>query len=373
MKQRQPVYEVVMRDPQTGTQAFLVIDTLGSGVAGGGIRMMPTVTLEEVRRLAQTMTHKFSAIDVPMGGAKAGIIADPNAPDKNVHLEAFARMVEPFLKNMYIAGEDMGTTVADVGLIYRTAGCSWVEVVRHKANNQTLPEDFDPANFAGVNLEAKLTGFGVFEATMEACVVLGLAPDQTKVALQGFGTVGSETAERLSQQGFSIVTVADVQGTIHHHQGLPVDELLKAKDEMGAIDRDKLTFDYQALPREAWLALEADILIPAAIADTIDPNNVDQINAKLVVEAANIPVTAEAEAALFERGVAVVPDFIANAGAAGGFGLLLTDQVATEPEAVFAELGKRMRRATHEVLTVSQSEKQLPREVAVRLAERRLG
>jgi glutamate dehydrogenase/leucine dehydrogenase len=119
-----------MRAPETGTEAYLVVDSLRSGFAAGGIRMTPDVTPDEVRRLARTMTYKFSAVGVPIGGAKAGIVADPGSPERGAHLRAFARLMEPFLRELYVAGEDMGTTAADLELIYREIGRSWTELPR---------------------------------------------------------------------------------------------------------------------------------------------------------------------------------------------------------------------------------------------------
>ncbi len=373
---RQPKYQIEMHDPETNTHAFLIIDTLRNGFCGGGIRMSPTVTKEEVHRLAQAMTYKFSAVDVPVGGSKSGIVADPNSPDREVHLRAFAKMAAPFLSEMYVAGEDMGTTAADVGLIYSQANCSWFDVVKKHMGQDgatlSLTPDFNPTDLNGVNLEEELTGFGVAEVTEEACDVLQLDTTQTRVAIQGFGTVGSITARNLNQKGFKVVAVSDVEGTLYHPGGLVVDELLAAKNSLGTIDRTKLDSEYQSLDRDEWLGLDVDVLIPAAIADTIHMKNVSQIKASLIIEAANIPVTEVAEKYLFDHGIAVVPDFIANVGTAGGFGLLLTNQVPLEPEAVFTELGRRMRKSTRDVLSLSQQEKILPRDVAVQLAEQRL-
>jgi glutamate dehydrogenase (NAD(P)+) len=144
---------------------------------------------------------------------------------------------------------------------------------------------------------------------------------EATIAIQGFGSVGSGTARFLAQKGAKVIAVADVDGTIYQEDGLPVDQLIAARDELGSIDREKLDCSYEEHPRDDWLALGAHILIPAAVADTITKNNVQRITSRLVVEAANIPVTIEAEKQLHRLGVAVVPDFIANAGAACGFGM----------------------------------------------------
>lgn len=371
-----PLYEIVMYDPNTGTKALLVIDTVNNGLTAGGIRMTPTVSLEEIRRLARAMTHKFSLVGVPLGGAKAGIVADPASPDKEAHLRAFARLAEPFLKELYIAGEDMGTTAEDLALIYRESGASWMELAKRKLAERgialEIPQHFDPTDVGGHNLEEILAGYGAAEVTEEACTHLGLAPQKARVSIQGFGTVGSWTARYLAEKGFSIVAVADAQGTLYSPDGLAVEELLRAKDELGTIVRDKLTnCDYEELDRDGWPAVEAEVLIPAAVADAIHGENVSHVNSqvRLVVEAANLPVTERAERALFERGVALVPDLIASAGAAGGLGMALMGQVPLDPTAIMQELSLRMRRAVREALSMSEQYEILPREAAMRLAQ----
>jgi glutamate dehydrogenase/leucine dehydrogenase len=370
---RKPLYEIAMYDPQTNTRAFLVIDSLQTGVAGGGIRMRPDLTLDEVRRLAQSMTYKLSAVRVPAGGAKAGIVADPGAPDKKVRLRAFAKMMEPFLKTIYAPGEDMGTTAEDVAYMYEVIDYSLMKLSARNAEKYgiklEIPDDFDPSAVGDVNLELILTGHGVAESTEQACTLVDIDSQGARVAIQGFGTVGSMTADFLAKKGFAIVAVADVQGTIYQPDGLPVEKLLAAADASGNIDYNKLDFEHQVLQRDEWLAVEADILIPAAVPDTIHGDNVVRVKAQLIVEAANIPVTEEAEKYLFEKGVAIVPDFIASAGAAGGLGIVLTGQVPLDPPKILDEIGQRIKDATRRVLSMSRAEKIQPRRAAIKLAE----
>jgi glutamate dehydrogenase (NAD(P)+) len=373
---RKSLYEVTMYDSRTDTQAFLVIDTLQMGLAGGGIRMTPHVTLDEVRRLGKTMTYKFGAVKVPFGGAKSGIVADPHSPDKKKHLAAFAQMAAPFLNTLYVAGEDMGTTAEDIAYIYKEVGISWVKVAKEKMAERgqelQIPDDFEPSAAGGENLEEILTGFGIAEVSTEACDFTGLKQDQARVAIQGFGTVGSMTAKFISDKGFKIVAVADISGTIYHPEGLPVEKLLAAKDKSGTIDRAKMPQDCQILDRDEWLNLDVDILIPAAIGDAIRKDNVAGVKAKLVVEGANFPVTEEAERYFYQHGIANVPDFVANAGAAGGFGMLLTGQVPLDPGKILEALASRLRETTREVLSLSKKKGIPPRFAAIRLAEERL-
>lgn len=370
---RGPVYEVSMVEPDTGVRCYLVIDSLGAGVAAGGVRMTPGVDLGEVRRLARAMTHKFAAVRVPAGGAKAGIAADPRSPDKQKILAGFARLIEPFLRTIYVPGEDMGTSSSDIATIASTLGSSWIKLAKAVAARHAItlqiPDDFDPTQASGTNLELILTGHGIAEVTEEACSMLGIEPAGARVAIQGFGTVGSMAASFLGTKGFKVVAVADIEGTLYRPDGLPIDALMAACDDGGHIDRRKLDFAHQALPRDAWLAVDADVLLPAAIPDAIAEENQSQIRARLVVPGANIAVTEGAERALHARRVAVVPDFIANAGAAGGLGMLLTGQVPLDPGEILAETARRLRRSTRAVLSASLGRDVTPRSVALRIAD----
>jgi len=379
MKLEGPCYEMRLRDPDTGTEAFLVIDSLNSGFAAGGVRLSPTVTLEEVRRLARLMTLKFSIFGIPLGGAKAGIVADPISPDKEGHIKAFARLAGPLLREIYIAGEDLGTTAKDIELIYREAGCSWFDVMAKRMGEKiealglSLDElkDLQPTDLGGVNLEEMLTGFGLAEVAEEAAAVMGLNPKKSRVSIQGFGTVGGAAAQYLVGKGFRLVAVADAAGVIYREEGLPIEELLKARDELGTIDRAKLAFEFEELSREEWLGLDVEVLVPAAVSQAIHEGNIGKISpkVKLVIEGANMPTTEEADRSLFERGVVVIPDFIANAGAACGFGMLLTLQVPPEPAKVLDELSRRLRGVTRKVLERGSKQHMPPRRAAEELAK----
>jgi glutamate dehydrogenase (NAD(P)+) len=179
-------------------------------------------------------------------------------------------------------------------------------------------------------------------------------------------------AKFMADKGFTIVAVADIAGTIYHPDGLPLEKLFAAKDERGTIDRARMPQDCQILDRDEWLNLDVDILVPAAIGDAIRKDNVSGVKAKLVVEGANFPVTEEAERYFYQHGIANVPDFVANAGAAGGFGMLLTGQVPLDPRKILEALSSRLRETTRKVLSMSKEKGTSPRFVALGLAEERL-
>ncbi|RJP17801.1 MAG: Glu/Leu/Phe/Val dehydrogenase [Candidatus Abyssobacteria bacterium SURF_5] len=372
---RKPLYRLQVHDETLKFTGYVVVDSLVNGLSAGGLRMRQGLPEREVGRLARAMTHKFAAARIPLGGAKSGIDADPRRPDKAQVIARFGELLQPILSSIYLVGEDMGTIKADILNLYRAAGLNPVAVAKRKMSAKgftvDLPDDFDMFSDES-NLEEIMTGFGIAECAEEACGRLGIQLAGATVSIQGFGTVGAGTAQFLVQKGATIVAVADINGTIYRPEGIPVEHLLKARDELGAINRAVLEFDYTKMPREDWLAVDAQILIPAAIADAIHKDNVRRISSKLVIEAANIPVTAEAEKHLQKMNVALIPDFIANAGAACGLGLILSGQCKFDPHEVLQEVAQRIRTATARVLEMSHSKKILPRKAAEKIAEEEL-
>lgn len=374
-KGRKPAYKLEVNFEKLGIKGYLIIDSLINGLSAGGLRMCEGLTEDEVARLARTMTYKFAAADIPMGGAKAGIALDPRHPAKREVIEIFAKAIRPILAEKYIVGEDLGTTKADISHLYSSAKINPIVVVKKKmaAKGITIDLDDDVDLLSDeTDLGDLVTGFGVAECADEACSRVGLSLDKATVAIQGFGTVGSGAARYLTEKGAKIVAVADVEGTIYRTKGLPVDKLTAARDELGTIDRGKLDFDFIEKSRDEWMSMYAQILVPAAVADAITKKNAEKVTAKLIVEAANIPVTEEAERILYHMGVAIVPDFIANAGGACGFGLLLTGQVGYDVEEIFREVGNRIRSATAHVMEAGQANNIFPRKAAEDLAEAEL-
>ncbi len=371
----EPYYRVELRDEASGLRGFVVVHSLVNGFSAGGLRMHPQVTLKEIGRLAETMTYKFAAVGVPIGGGKSGIVGDPAGRNKKKLIQAFSMMIRPFLRSIYLAGEDMGINVNDVALLYGTAEINPISVAKERMADLgiklKLSDDLDITDTEG-NLEELLTGKGLAECVEEACRSLKMSVKGAGVSVQGFGTVGGSTALFLSEMGMKIVAVSDIDGVIYDPRGLPVERIYAAKDLNGRIDRRKLNFKYRKLPGSRWLEVDADILVPAAGKDVINRRNMDKIKARLIVEGANIPTTAEARAELHKRSVTVIPDFVANAGASCGFGCLMTGQVEYSAEKIYGEMCRRIRRATRRLLKESGEENITPRQAAVRMAERQL-
>jgi len=366
--------EVTLYDPETGIKAFIVVHRLIGGICGGGVRMSPNVTLTEVAQLARTMTYKFAAMGVQVGGAKSGIVYDPRSPNKKEADAAFGRLAMPLLSTVYMIGEDMGTNAEDVSIIYNTAGVNPIEMAKKKTKERgitlNLPENVEFSKLGGESFEEIITGYGIAEAADEAVRLLSLDLAGATVAIQGFGTVGSITARNLARRGARVIAVTDIEGTISNDDGLDVEKLIAAKDRHGTIGRSKLDFPFTKGGGEGWLTAGAQIVVPAAVAGAINEKNVKTVTAKLILEGANIPITPGAQEVLTRKGTPIIPDFIANAGAAAGFGLVLTGQCPVEK--VFEEFSRRIRDGVRYAVLESKKSSITTRQAAVNLANKNL-
>lgn len=334
-------------DPDTGVKGYFVIDKLVNGSCGGGIRMRQGLERGEVERLARTMTYKLAVLNMPSGGAKAGIDYDPTAPDALEVLQRFLAAHKPFLLENWSTSEDLGTKEEDILKILAGMGIgsSVQAAIKNSGDPAKVMERLKTVfslTIDGMPVTDVTTGYGVAVALKAAVEVLGLSPGSIRVAVQGFGSVGASAALYIEKLGCSVVAVADAQGTIYQPDGITVKELLPLRDKLGVINRATLPAYYMLLPREEWLGLDVDVLIPAAIADAINEENMGQVNARLIIEGANIPTTEAAERELQKRGVYVIPDFIANVGGAGLFGAVLDLDVSPSEAAIFGYLEQRI-------------------------------
>lgn len=331
--------------------AIVVIDNTAMGPSVGGVRMAPDVSLQECMRLARAMTLKNAAAGLPHGGGKAVIQADPTQdPARKQRLvRAFAQAIRSL--DDYVPGPDMGTDETCMAWVREEIGRS-VGL---------------PRVIGGIPLdEIGATGFGVAVAAEVAQAFGGVPLQGARVAIQGFGAVGRHAARHLLERGARIVAVCDSRGAVFAAEGLDVPALLALK----AGGRPVTDLDgVQSGPRDAVIAADCDILIPAARPDILDAANIDAVRATLIVQGANIPATAEAEERLRQRGVLQIPDFIANAG--GVICAAVEYAGGTESQAM-ATIEERIRRNTREVLQRAREHDESPREAATALAENRL-
>ena len=334
-----PEKVVCVSDRRSGMRGVLVVDNSARGVGKGGTRMAPNLSVGEVARLARTMTWKWAAVDLFHGGAKAGILGDPAAPNKEEVLRAFARALANEVPAEYVFGLDMGLVEKDAAIFVDELGDRGAAVGLPGVLGG-LPYD-----------ELGVTGYGVAEATDAAATAIALPLEGARVAVQGFGAVGQAAGERLVELGAVITAVSTAAGAVVDTDGIDLPRLVSLRRELG----DACVIEYGgALDPSAALATDAQILVAAAREDVIDTDLAASTDARLVVEAANMPTTPGALEVLDARGVTVVPDFIANAGgivAAAHSMDARYSPFTVSPGDVFPMISTKIRQNTLTVLT----------------------
>lgn len=347
--------EVTWSDPVSGRKGYLVIDRLVRGVCSGGLRMRKGCTLEEVRGLAQGMTLKeglhYSPSNryVPLGGAKGGIDCDPHDPDMRGVLTRYLQSMSALLRAHWTMGEDLGLQQKLIDEVITELGLeSSIQAVYpllddRDASIQRLHKAF-AVDVNGVGLGELVGGLGVAESVLTALDELGKPRRGARVVIQGFGSMGGATARYLAQAGMLVVGIADANGVIVNPEGLDVETLLASRNTFGEIDRQRLRSEDVQLPREQWLAVDTDVLVPAAISYCITADNQHEISASLIVEAANMPVLKEAEEMLVARGIQVVPDFVSNSATNAWWWWMLFGDIEPDVDASERKIRKEMSR-----------------------------
>lgn len=342
--------ELTWTDDETGMNGFVVIDRLSRGLSGGGLRMRAGCTIDEVRDLARGMSLKEPVVYtpgdkyIPLGGAKAGIDCDPYDPRAREVLGRFARAIKPLVDTCFATGEDFGVRQDVIDEVFAAEG-----IASSAGAGYRVVEDGAEAGMArqlaafavevdGVGLGELVGGYGVATCVLAAITHRGLVAESTTAVVQGFGSMGGATARYLAKAGVKVVGISDREGLIYNPLGLDVETLLLTRDSLGVIDRGQLRTDDEQRPGTEWLCLDADVLVPAAMSYVITPDNVGEIRATIVVEAANVATLAAAEKILHDRGVTFVPDFVANVGTNAWWWWVVFGDIEPTAGASFAKL-----------------------------------
>lgn len=313
---KNPVKQVIVTLPITmddGSikvfEGFRVIHSNILGPSKGGIRFDPKVNLDEVKALAAWMTWKCAVVDIPYGGAKGGIKCNPREMSAG-EIERLMRaytlsMIEIFGPDRDIPAPDMGTGPREMAWLMdeysRTQGMTINSVVTGK-----------PLVLGGSLGRTEATGRGVMVSALAAMEKLKINPYKSTCAVQGFGNVGTFAALLLEERGVKVVAISDLSGGYYNKNGIHIQDAIDYRTQNnGSLDGfDKA----EKITNEDLLTLDVDVLVPAATEDVITSHNVDKIRARLIVEGANGPTSAKADAVIAEKGIMVAPDILANAG-----------------------------------------------------------
>lgn len=289
-------------------EGYRVIHDNILGPSKGGIRYTPDVTLDEVKALASWMTWKCAVANIPFGGAKGAIKCDPSKLSK-IELEKITRrytanMLSVFGPDTDIPAPDMNTNEQTMAWIMDTYSMHMQKTVTDVVTGK-------PLIIGGSLGRFEATGRGVMITTLEAMKKLNIKPQEANIVVQGFGNVGSVSADLLEENGCRIIAVSDISGGYYNKNGIHIEEAIRYVRKNKTLDGgnfgDKIT-------NEELLELECDVLVPAAKEDQIDRNNAPRLKTRLIVEGANGPTSADADEILREKEIMVIPDILANAG-----------------------------------------------------------
>ena len=342
---------------------YRVQHSTGRGPGKGGIRFHPSVTLAEVEGLAMLMTWKCAVTDLPLGGAKGGVAVDPRKLTR--------RQVERLTKRytaaiLPIIGPEQDIPAPDVNTDEATMAWIVDTVTMMTGKHSPAVVTGKPVELGGSRGRTEATGRGVAFVTLELLKRMGKRPEETHVAVQGFGNVGSITAKALAEAGCKIVAISDVSGGYAAPGGIEIPKAIEHTRK----HPQRLLEGFPGLSKisnEELLSLDVDVLVPAALEGQITAANARSVRAKVIVEGANGPVTSEADRILTERGVTIVPDILANAG-----GVVVSYFEWVQSRAGFYweldEIERRleiyMRRAMDLVLSTAKTYDSTPREAA---------
>ena len=273
----------------------------------GGVRYHPEADMEEVRALASLMTWKTALANIPFGGAKGGVQCDPASMSSNELNRVTRRYVQNIDHilgpNRDILAPDLGTNAQTMAWVMDTYG----QIHGHNPASVTGK----PVELGGSDGRESATGRGAVFITTEAVADMGISMKGSRVVIQGFGNVGSWFARISSEQGCLITAVSDAYGGVFNSKGLDIKALCDHVAESGFVAGFRNAED---ITNQELLELDCEVLVPAAIDRVINADNADNVKAKLVVEAANHPLTPEADEVLANRGILVLPDILVNAG-----------------------------------------------------------
>ncbi len=290
-------------------EGYRVIHSTILGPSKGGIRFDPHVNLDEVKALAAWMTWKCAVVDIPYGGAKGGVACNP----REMSAGEIERLMRSYTQAMLdVFGPDQDIPAPDMGTGPREMAWLMDQYSRNKGMTVASVVTGKPLVMGGSLGRTEATGRGVMVSTLAAMEKLKINPYNATCAIQGFGNVGSWAARLLAERGLKVVAVSDISGAYYNENGINIESAVAYRDKnKGSLEGYS---EVQKIAGADLLTLNVDVLVPAATEDVITSSNAGKIQAKLIVEGANGPTSSKADNIIYEKGISVVPDILANAG-----------------------------------------------------------
>lgn len=364
-----PALVIEYNDNLEGFKGWLVRDSLCHRLCAGGVRVQTGLNRAQVSQLARNMTLKMKICGLRVDGAKCGIDYDPAAPGKKAALARFMAAIRPYIECCYSMGPDLNVEMAELESIGTDVGLPSVKMSIARAQGWSLPYFKERSTILhqkwhGWTVGKLRAGYGVSAAALAVLDVLAIKPAQATAAIQGFGTLAKATLFGLERAGVKILSIADAEKCISSTdgQGLDIQSLIKTEGPL--LPRPSGQEKVALAAREMVFDTDCDVLIPAAVENSLTLSISKRLHAKAVVPGANLAVTPEAEDFLHQRAIVVIPDFLAGCGGSLSMEGLYGPTGHPQPAEVLDHVKSRMVELVRKVLTRAANEKITPRRAA---------
>lgn len=367
-----PTLLIEYTDPLEGFKGWLVMDRLGHRLSAGGMRVQPGLTSTHLVEMARNMTRKMRLAELAVDGAKSGIDYDPASPGKPAAIRRFLGAIQPYITSRYSMGPDLNVDMVELEKAALPLGIPSVKMAVAKAQGWELPYFLERSavlaeKISDFTLSQLRAGYGVAAAALETLAMLGIEPAQARVTIQGFGTLGRATLFGLAEAGCRIVAIGDERQTLISAApaGLPVEQLLKHPASLlpaatffsGTVSRS----------RTEIFNCAADLLIPAALENTVSPEISATLQVKAVVPGANLAVPEASALILQQRNILVLPDFLAGCGGSLSMEGLYGPPSHPTARQVLDHVRDKMQKLVKQVIVQSRQDRCSPREAALRI------
>ncbi len=372
-----PALVIEYTDNLEGFKGWLAIDSLCHSMCAGGMRVQPGLSREHLISMAANMTRKMQIAGLRVDGAKCGIDYDPAAPGKKEAMKRFLQAIRPYIQTIYSMGPDLNVEMAELEEAGLALGIRSVKMAIAAAQGWEIDYYLEraailntPINDWGWPLGKLRAGYGVAASALAVLKYLKIPAPEATVSLQGFGTLAKATAFGLLEDNCRIIAIADRQKSLLNLDKYSVDFQQLLHTEGGFLPTT-LEKDIPPQPSEAITDIKCDILIPAAVENTITREIAECLDVKAVVPGANLAVSRSAQQILHQRDIIVIPDFLAGSGGSLSMEGLFGPSEHPAPTEVLIHVKKRMARMTKEVIKMSKDERTTPTQAALKICAQR--
>lgn len=373
-KDPEPAIVLEYTDPDEGFKGWLVIDRTIHRICAGGMRVQPGLTREHLTEMARNMTKKMRLADLRVDGAKCGIDYDPAAPGKFAAVSRFIKAIKPYIASIYSMGPDLNIDMAELekaaaihsisSVKMAIAAAQGWDIDYFQARSQVLSDPIGPFSLGSLR-----AGYGVAAAVLAMLDHLQIKPSAATIAVQGFGNLAKAALYALKQADCKIIAIADAEKCYINQQGINLEKIIGSNSNLLPARHEQKGLTIEA--RENIFTCACDILIPAALENTVTPEIAKKIRTRAIVPGANLAVPAESDKILHQRHIPVLPDFLAGCGGSLAMEGLYGPENHPAPQEVLDHIRQRMNSLVGQIMSQSLADKCSPTAAALKVCAAR--